>query len=99
MEYDAWFDTDENKTLLAICARKLISNIGIGGIIWGLINIGVGIVSVQVMLINVGVLILGVIMLGTGVQALKSPSLRILLVQTIVTVLLLAWNVGMSIFL
>lgn len=96
MKYDSWFDADENKVLLAICARKLISNIGIGAIIWGLINIGIGLVAMQEALVNVGILILGVIMLATGVAALKAPSLRVLLTETIVTVLLLAWNVGIS---
>ncbi len=97
MEYDSWFDTDENKALLAICARKLISNIGIGGIVWGLINIGIGIVAIQATLINVGILILGVMMLGTGIQALRKPSLRILLAETIVTILLFVWNLGITI--
>ena len=47
MEYDSWFDTPENKTLLAICARKLIRNIGIGGIVWGLINLAISFVAIQ----------------------------------------------------
>ena len=37
--------------------------------------------------INVGILILGVMMLGAGVQALRRPSLGVLLTETIVTVL------------
>lgn len=32
-KYDPWFDTAENRSLLAVGARKLIRNIGIGGII------------------------------------------------------------------
>ena len=98
MAYDQWFDTDENRALLAICTRKLIRNIGIGGIVWGLINIGIGIVAMQVMMINVGVLILGLLMFATGVQALRRPSLGVLLTETIVTILLLAWNVGITIY-
>jgi hypothetical protein len=97
MEYDAWFDTDENRTLLAICTRKLISNIGIAGVIWGLINIAIGVVAIQQSLISVGVLMLGVMMLGTGAQALKTPSLGVLLIETVVTVLLLLWNLGMTV--
>jgi len=97
MECDSWFDTGENKALLAICARKLISNIGIGGVIWGLINIGIGIVAIQATLINVGIPILGVMMLGTGIQALRKPSLRILLIETVVTILLFMWNLGITI--
>jgi len=37
--------------------------------------------------INAGILILGVMMLGAGVQALRRPSLGVLLTETIVTVL------------
>jgi hypothetical protein len=33
MTYDAWFDTDENRVLVSICARKLIRKIGVGGIL------------------------------------------------------------------
>ena len=96
MEHDGLFNTDENKALLAICARKLIGNIGIGAVIWGLINIVIGIIALPQSAINVGIVILGVLMLGTGVRALRSPSLGVLLAQTIVTLLLLAWNLGIS---
>ena len=58
MGYDPWFDSDENKTLMAICTRKLIRNIGIGGIIWGVVNLGLGFVAIQETIINVGILIL-----------------------------------------
>jgi len=95
MAYDPLFDSEENKALVAICTRKLIRNIGIGGIIWGVINVGIGIAAVQEAPINVGILILGVLMLGTGIQALARPTLGVLLTETIVTVLLVAWNVGM----
>lgn len=97
MQYDSWFDSDENRTLLAICTRKLIKNIGIGGIIWGLLNIGIGVVAIQATLLNVGILILGLLMLGTGVQALRKPSLGVLLAETIVTVFLFLWNLGIAI--
>ena len=97
MAYDTWFDTDENKALLAICARKLISNIGIGGVIWGVINIALGFVLIPENILNLGVLMLGLMMLATGIQAIKSPSLGVLLTETLVTVLLFAWNVAISI--
>ena len=97
MKYDAWFDTDENRTLLAICTRKLIRNIGIGGVIWGLINVAIGVVAMQQALMNVGIVILGVMMFGTGVQALKTPSLGVLLTETVVTVLLFLWDLGMTV--
>lgn len=97
MSYDQWFDSDENRTLMAICTRKWVRNIGIGGIIWGLINIGIGAAAIQVTALNAGLLILGVMMLGTGVQALRSPTLGVLLTETIVAVLLFLWNLGISI--
>jgi hypothetical protein len=98
MKHDAWFDSDENKTLMAICTRKQIKNIGIAGIIWGVINIGIGVFAIRVTAINAGLLALGVLMLGTGIQALRRPSLGVLLTETIVSVLLLLWNIGISIF-
>ena len=97
MNYDKLFDTDENRALLAICTRKLIGNIGIGAIIWGVINIAIGVVAIIETVINVGVLILGVVMLGTGIRARKSPTLGVLLTQTIVAAVLFVWNLGISI--
>jgi hypothetical protein len=94
---DSWFSTSENNTLMAVCTRKLIRNIGIGGIIWGAINIAIGVMAIQTSAINVGILIIGVMMLGTGVQALRSPSLGVLLTETIVTVLLILWNIFITI--
>ena len=35
MATESWLETDENKTLLAICTRKTIKGYGIGGIVWG----------------------------------------------------------------
>jgi hypothetical protein len=52
------FDTDENRALTAICTRKLISNIGIGGIIWEVINTALGIAAIQATILNVGLVIL-----------------------------------------
>jgi len=97
MKYDSWFDADENKALLAVCARKLIRNIGIGGIIWGLINIGIGVIALEATLLNAGLVLLGLLMLGTGIQALRSPTLGVLLSETIVTILVFLWNLGISI--
>ncbi len=98
MEYDAFFDTEENKTLTAICIRKLIRNIGIGGIIWGVINLLIGIVAIQVSTLNTGILILGVLMLITGVQALRKPSFEVLKAETLVCALLFLWNLGISVY-
>jgi hypothetical protein len=97
MTEDNLFDTDRNRALTAICTRKLISNIGIGGIIWGVINTALGVVAMQANMLNVGLVILGVMMLGTGVRAIKSPSLGVLLTETIVTILLFVWNLGIAI--
>ena len=98
MRYDMFFDTDENKTLTAICIRRLIRNIGIGGIIWGVINLIIGIAAIQVTMLNIGILILGVMMLITGVQALRKPSFEVLKAETLVSGLLFLWNLGISVF-
>ncbi len=97
MKYDAWFDTHENKTLLAICARKLIANIGAGAVAWGVINIVLGVMAIRITRLNAGILILGVLMFVTGIQAMRRPSLGILLAETTVTGLLLLWNIGIAV--
>jgi hypothetical protein len=97
MQYDSFFDTEDNKTLMAICTRRLIRNIGIGGIIWGIINLLLGIAAIQVTALNAGILILGVLMLITGAYALKKPSFEVLQAETLVCALLFFWNVGIAI--
>lgn len=97
MGYDAGFDSDENRALLAICTRKLIRNIGIGGILWGIINVGIGIVAIQVTIINAGILILAALMLATGIQAIRNPTLGVLLTEAIVGILLFLWNLSVTI--
>ena len=96
MSGDRLFYTEENKVLISICARKLISKIGIGGIIWGAICIAVGIDSLPLSILNIGLVILGLIMLGTGIIAIKSPSLGVLLTEAIVAILIFLWNLGVS---
>lgn len=98
MQYNHWFDVEENKTLMAICTRKLIRNIGIGAVIWGVINITIGIFAIQVTMINAGILILGVLMLGSGIRALTNPTLEILRIETGVALLLFLWNLGIAIY-
>jgi hypothetical protein len=51
----------------------------------------------RVSVINAGVVILGIMMLGAGVQAMRSPSLGVLLTQTIMATLLFLWNLGVSV--
>lgn len=97
MRYDAFFDTEDNKTLTAICTRRLIRNIGIGGIIWGVINLLLGIAAIQVTSLNAGILILGTLMLITGTYALKKPSFEVLQAETLVCALLFFWNVGIAV--
>jgi hypothetical protein len=97
MKYDAFFDTDENKTLTVICIRRLIRNIGIGGIIWGAINLIIGIIAIQATALNAGIIILGVLMLITGAQALRKPSFEVLKAETLVSALLFLWNLGISV--
>lgn len=96
MTDDNLFYATENKALMAICTRKLITNIGIGGIIWGVMNTALGVISIQVSLINIGLVILGIIMLGTGAQAIRRPSLGVLMAETIVAIILFLWNLGIS---
>jgi len=98
MSYDPLFDSDENRTLLAICTRRLIRSIGSGGVAWGILNTALGIATLRLHILNAGVAILGVMILGVGVQALLRPSIAVLLSETIVTVVLLLWNAGMMIY-
>ncbi len=94
MNYDPLFELDENKVLLAVSARRIISNIGYGGIVWGLINIGIGALAIRYSMVNVAVLMLGILMLAGGVQALRAPSLNVLLGEAILAGMLFVWNLG-----
>lgn len=96
MNYDPLFDSTQNQALLVICARKTIRAIGIGGLVWGLINLFIGIIAVRVNLVNLGLLGLALLMLGTGIYAMAQPSLTALLMEAIVSVLLFCWNVGIT---
>lgn len=96
MKHDPLFESPENQALLVVCARKTIRSAAIGGIVWGAINIAIGAALVQVNILNAGILALGLIMLGTGVTALKKPSLHALLAEAFVSLLLLAWNFGIT---
>lgn len=97
MKPDPIFDSAENRALLVVCARKTIRTAGIAGIVWGSINLLLGVALAHANPINVGILILALLMLGTGVTALRKPSLGVLLSEAVVSLLLLAWNVGISI--
>jgi hypothetical protein len=98
MEHDAVFDSTENQALLAVCARKTIRTAAIAGIVWGAINLFIGFFAVQANVLNAGILALGLLMLGTGVTAMRKPSLHSLLSEAVVSVLLLCWNLGITIF-
>ena len=98
MKHDPVFDSMENQALLVVCARKTIRTAAIAGIIWGCINTGIGFFAIQVSALNAGILALGLLMLGTGVIAMNKPSLHSLLSEAVVSVLLLCWNVGITIF-
>src|SRR5438270_11844001 len=97
MQHDSLFDSTENQALLVVCARKTIRNAAIGGIIWGVINLLIGAAVIQANLLNVGLLILACLMLGTGIVALARPSLHALLSEAVVSVLLLCWNIAVTI--
>ena len=97
MNPDPIFNSAENQALLAVCARKTIRTAGIAGIIWGSINLLLGAALVLANPINAGILVLALLMLGTGVMALRKPSLGVLLGEAVVSLLLLCWNIGVSV--
>jgi hypothetical protein len=97
MQHDSLFDSTENQALLVVCARKTIRNTGIAAIIWGLINLTIGCLIVRLNILNLGIVVLGLLMLGTGITALTKPSLHSLLAAAVVSVLLLCWNVGVTV--
>ena len=98
MKHDPVFDSTENQALLVVCARKTIHTAAIVGIGWGAINLAIGYFAVQVNPLNAGILALGLLMLGTGVIAMNKPSLNSLLGEAVVSVLLVCWNIGITIF-
>jgi len=96
MPYASWFDTQENRALLAICARKLIRNVGLGGIVWGVINLAIGIGALFLTFLNVGLVVIALLMLGAGVRALLRPDLKNLLAEAVLSVVLFVWNLGIT---
>lgn len=92
MANEQLFETEKNRALIAICTRKLISNAGIGAIIWGLMNTTTGIFAIQANLVNAGLVILGLLMLGSGIRAMVKPSMGMLLAEAVFAMLLFAWN-------
>ena len=78
---------------MVVCARKQIRNIGIGGLIWGILNTLMGVFAVQVNLINIGILLLGLLMLGAGINALRRPSLQAIFLEALVGACLFVWNI------
>jgi len=97
MNYDSVFDSTENQALLAVCARKTIRTAAIAAVVWGAINLVIGCFAVQVNPLNAGILALGLLMLGVGVSSLRKPSFRSLRTEALLSVLLLCWNLGISI--
>jgi hypothetical protein len=97
MKYDSIFDSTENQALLVVCARKTIRTAAIVGIVWGAINLVIGFFAVHANPLNAGILILGLLMFGSGLTALCKPSLHSLFGEAVVSVLLLVWNVGISV--
>ncbi|MEO8426444.1 MAG: hypothetical protein ABI651_04950 [Verrucomicrobiota bacterium] len=91
------FDKPENRVLMVVCARKQIRNIGIGGLIWGILNTLMGVFAVQVNLINIGILLLGLLMLGAGINALRRPSLQAILLEALVGACLFVWNIMITV--
>ena len=97
MTYDSVFDTTENQALLAVCARKTIRTAAIAAIVWGGINLVIGSFAVQVSPLNAGILLIAVLMLGAGLSAIRNPSLGSLRTEAFLSLLLLCWNVGISV--
>ena len=95
--HDPAFNSVENQALLAVCARKTIRTAAIIGIIWGIINLVIGFFAIQATKLNAGILFLGLLMLGAGIEALRKPSLRSLLSEGVISLLLLGWNAGIAI--
>ena len=97
MAIENWLETDENKTLLAICARKAIKGYGIVGIVWGVINIAIGVAAIRQNIINAGILVLAALMIASAIYCLTRPNVTAILIEAIVSCLLLAWNVGIAV--
>jgi hypothetical protein len=91
------FDSAQNQALLVVCARKTIRTAAIAGIVWGSINLVVGYFAVLANPLNAGILVLGLLMIGTGITGLRKPSLSALLSEAIVSILLLCWNVAITV--
>jgi len=97
MPPEEWFDTEQNNALLAICTRQSIKRIGIAGVVWGCINLLLGVVAVSQNILNVGLVMLALLVILSGVYALVRRTLGAILFAAIVCVLLVLWNIGVTI--
>lgn len=102
--YESWFDSAENRALLAICARRQIKATGVGAVFWGLVNLAQGYVVLFVLdgegvakVLGFGPLILGIMMLSTGIQALRRPTISVLRAEMAVSVCLFVWNLAVTV--
>jgi hypothetical protein len=96
MTHNFLFDSQENQTLLAMCARKTIRKAGVAAVVWGSINLVIGSLLVLKNPLNAGLMALGLLMLGAGIGALRKPSLTSLRTEAFVSVLLFCWNLGVG---
>jgi len=97
VSHDPLFDSEQNRALLAFCARRQIRNNGIGGIAWGAINIIIGIGGTDAPAIRMGMAVLGAAMLLVGIWVLRRPTRRALFVEMVVSITLSAWLMGSEI--
>lgn len=52
MKHDSPFNSAENQALLVVCARRIIRNAAIGGIVWGATNLRIGFAVIRINPIN-----------------------------------------------
>ncbi len=97
-KYHALFQKPENQILLAVGARRIIKGVGIGGIIWGVINTGIGILAIQDNIINWALVVLGILMFTVGILAIFKPTRKTLLLEAITALILLIWNISITVW-
>lgn len=97
MPHAPQFDTQQNQTLLAMCARKTIRTAASAGVVWGIVNLIIGYGATVVNPVNIGLIALALLMLGAGTAALRKPTIGSLRTEAFVSVLLFLWNLGVTI--
>jgi len=73
-----------------------LNDVTIGGIIWGIINIGLGLYSIKNNPVNSLLIIIGLLLIYMGLLSVKHRSIKLFIMYGIMLIILAFWNIGIT---